>query len=323
MRITPATQRTVLAAAAVLLTSSAFAESKPAPKKLSVDEAIRRIQDREYMEKLRVSHADGVAAAFKGLPEKEAQQALAKLMPLLRREDLGFGHFHLGWAFVNLGPTALPPLLEAAEEDLPRKSWHVVLQSVPWFGIDAIGPLLPLLSHQKAEVRSRAATLLRRACISPGWAIRKPNAADVLPAAAVAVGKLLEDESVEVAVQAADTLSAMGPHAKSAIDAIARAMSAANPELRRGVIRAAGRLGTDAAGALPALNKALRDPDAEVRIQAGDSLVAVAEEGTSVPALIEALADEDGYVAVEVALILAKLGAPAQVHAPPPAGAGW
>ena len=311
MRTTALTQKTVLAIVTVLLACSAFAGGKPAREKMSVDEAIRRIQDRECMEKTRVSHADGVAAAFKGLPDNEAQEALARLMPLLRREDLGFGHFHLSWAFVNLGPASLPPLLKAVEEDLPRKSWHVVRQAIPWFGIDAIEPLLPLLAHQKAEVRLRAATLLQRACVSPGWAVRKPNAADLLPAAAVAVGKLLEDESVDVAVQAGDTLSAMGPHARSAIDAIAAAMAAGNPQLRRGAIRAAGRLGKDAVSALPALIKALNDPDAEVRVQAADSLVAVAEEDASIPILIEALSDDDGYVAVEVALILAKLGAPA------------
>jgi len=79
-----------------------------------------------------------------------------------------------------------------------------------------------------------------------------------------------------------------------------------------------GQIGPKAKAAVPALAKALSDPSREVRVAAGEALAQLEDEAApAVPALLAALRDEDGEVRAKAAAALGVVGPPAASEAIP------
>ena len=107
--------------------------------------------------------------------------------------------------------------------------------------------------------------------------------------------KQLQDDKLEVRLQAADALANLGPDAKEAIPALTAALKGdKEAKVRAYAAFALKKMGAEAKEAVPALTDALKDKDEEVRSVAADALGQLgADAKSAVPALAEALKDPD------------------------------
>ena len=86
------------------------------------------------------------------------------------------------------------------------------------------------------------------------------------------------------------------------------------PGIRADAAAALGHLGPQAKNAVPALEEALKDEEAEVRAQAAQALAAIGEE--AVQPLTKALSDDNRQMRMGAALALGRMGRKAQAAAP-------
>jgi len=90
---------------------------------------------------------------------------------------------------------------------------------------------------------------------------------------------------------AADALARIG---RPAVPALIRALSDPDPELRHQAARALSRMGPSVRDAVPALIRALKDPDPLVRRSAARALGQVGPDAAiAIPALVEAMRSKD------------------------------
>ena len=146
--------------------------------------------------------------------------------------------------------------------------------------------------------RSQAATQL--AAFGPKAAMAVPQLAHVL-----------NDRDANAACAAAFALGKVGTHSKPAVKALLRALSSGkSPELKRAAAEGLGLIGPNAAGAGPALVKALGSKDPDLRAKAAEALGLLGEKvvkKASKP-LRGALSDEETSVRLNAAIALVRLG---------------
>jgi HEAT repeat protein len=120
--------------------------------------------------------------------------------------------------------------------------------------------------------------------------------------------RMVDDPDLDLRVMAAESLDRLGPPAKAAVPALARATGKGDAEIRRAAIRALTGIGTDAAPAIPDIAAALKFSDVRVRRAAAEALSqfgALAKPAES--DLSQALNDEDAEVRRHAADALLKL----------------
>ena len=150
-------------------------------------------------------------------------------------------------------------------------------------------------------LNDRDATVRWRASVALG---------EIGPPAVEAVRVLaeaLEDEDETVRWEAAKALGKIGPDARDAVPALAAALGDSDEVLRTAAATALGMMGAAAMGAVPALIRSLRstgpdDPEAAV-----ETLVKLGRN--SVPALIEALNEDDPLIRSRAAAALTRVAA--------------
>ena len=208
------------------------------------------------------------------------------------------------WAIGKIGPQArasIPELMEA----LVDNDWKVRFPAAWALGrigpdaVETIPSLIHALGDRKVDVRREAVQAL-------GWI--GPQTNEVVPAL---IGSL-KDPDADIRYKAALTLGGFGSTAKEAVPALIDALGDSDELVRRFVPQALGEIGSDAKDAIPALILGFRDE--EVSTYAPSALGKIGK--VAVPALIEALKDEDQIVRHKSASALGYIGPDAKAAVP-------
>jgi len=167
--------------------------------------------------------------------------------------------------------------------------------------IDATADLVVSLADPHAEVREAAQATLE--LIEPRW----PATAAARKAVPRLIEQMLAARSAEAWRHASATLVHAGA---SAVPALIRVLETRNeeaPQFR--TVATLGRIGQDAADALPALEEALGSEAAYVRQAAAEALGHVAPAAAeSIASLVTALDDQDAGVREAAAVALSRFG---------------
>ena len=283
---------------AVLLSAAAFAAEQKA-RKLSVDEAVKLMQDAEAMYKSSAKRK-AAAEAFKDLPQNQVEPALRKLLPLLAGVG-GRGRQALRAAFLNLGDAAIPALVKSLGND---KQYSGALDVLPHFRERAVPLAVAAAQSADPKLRLRGVLLIELLAGSPAW-LR--GSKPILPAVSV-LAKRLAEESPDIAAAAARALGHMGKSAGPAAPALTAALKSSREEVRVAAATTLGTAGPDAAGAYPALAALLNDRSAKARRAAANALArhgqsAAAAAETLGRLLLDAKADTATRVAAAEALV--------------------
>lgn len=206
-------------------------------------------------------------------------------------------------------------------------------------GSPGIPQILQNLSHSSVAVRVASAEALARIGQRDPHSVPALIAAlddpsgDVRTAAAMALGRfgaeataavprlehVLVHDSIPVVLAALQTLGRIGPSASEAVPEIAERLGddSAPALLKSAAATSLGRIARDTDHAIPALERAIRDPDAYVRCQAARALSAYGVQAAAcLPALSEALFDPTEAVRIHAAEALGSMG-PAALPAVP------
>ncbi len=194
---------------------------------------------------------------------------------------------------------AVPELakLSAAGDTRQRLSALYALETLETEAAPAVEALVKAAGDENSFIRWAAARALGK--------MGPLRAEQAVPA----LSKLLEDQNKDVRVTAAAALERYGPAAKSAAEALGRAISHKDVRTRQWAIQALAALGSEGRPAVPALLAALSDPEAMVRAAVVRALGRIAP---AIPAVRDgfrkALNDPDSEVrqAASDALLLGK-----------------
>jgi serine/threonine protein kinase/HEAT repeat protein len=184
----------------------------------------------------------------------------------------------------DVPPTVDLAALAAAALQAPRPA--------PGNGVPRVRDLVAGLMDGDAAVRWRAAVAL----------------GEMGPAAEEAVRALveaMEDAEDSVRWEAAKALGRIGPAARAAVPALAAALAEDDDVLRNAAATALGMLGADAQKAVPALIRSLRGSSDAAPDAAMETLVKLGR--SSVPALIEALNEDDPQIRSRAAQALTRV----------------
>jgi len=258
----------------VLLTAPFLSAEEAAAKKLSIEKAVRLLQDGDAMHKSAEKRKE-VVDAFVDLTDEQKKQALEKLLPLIGKLRGRALHVHRD-ALLRIGKAAIPPLIKALSDDAQCET---VLQVLPYFRESALGPTLELLDEKDPRLRLRGAKTPERMAGWPIWLGRGDRMVGAVPRLA----QSLSDESPEVASTAASVLGLMGARAKPALPALTQALAAKDSGVRIASAAALQKIGAEAGPAVPTLISLLDDEDEKVRGAAVRALGAIG--GPAVPAI--------------------------------------
>ena len=213
---------------------------------------------------------------------KKAQPALAALVKALGDRDQQV-LFHVAQALAGIGPVAeaaVPGLIKnlgSGDRQVSYRSAYALGQ----IGKAAAPELIKLLTSSSSKARAAAARSL-------SW-IKPPP-----PAAFGPLIETLRDSDKTVNRNASE---ALGSYGKAAAPALAKALGAAEPVIRRGAARALRLMESGAEPAEGALTRALGDSDAAVR---GSAVSALSRLGLPtarlVPLLMARLEDSEASV---------------------------
>jgi HEAT repeat protein len=222
-------------------------------------------------------------------------------------------------ALQNIGPAAVPALLQALKDRRPRVRAGAVLtlgllhdeldtvpaellaarkdadEAVRLEVIRALGAFVVQLSSHKPDAQPRDnPSLARRACVT-------------------ALLEALADDSVPVRRQAALSLAGLDATAEGAVPALRRALQSKDRDLQGNVLRALGALGRHDKTVLPVLLEGLRNNDApDNQAAATDALGAMgANAAPAVPDLMKVLRDQPGGPDIPATHALAHMGSAA------------
>ena len=185
------------------------------------------------------------APLYRGVAFEEYRRALARASaadrPALLRAIGSFGD-DAAPAVNNLAKALADPEAEV------RAAAAWALSQMPAAGTAAVPALDRSLADSNLRVRCLSAAALR----SMG-----PAAVNAIPG----LVKALDDDEFPVRALAADALGALGPAGKPAVEALTRRLGGGREQsvfVLRSLATALGNIGPDAAGALPALQQALK-----------------------------------------------------------------
>lgn len=127
-----------------------------------------------------------------------------------------------------------------------------------------------------------------------------------------ALTKALSDEAISVRKEAAFALGEIGEPAKEAVPALIKALSDDFKEVRGNAAFALGKMSKNAAAAVLPLIQKLGDRDGFVRVNASLALYRIDKSQIDIviPALVEALGDEDKEVSRNAVKALQQIGIP-------------
>lgn len=196
-------------------------------------------------------------------------------------------------AIARLGPSVVPPLVEATREragSVRRESLHALGLMGPE-ARGALGRIEELTRDPDASTRREAASVL--------WSISgRPDAASTLIEA-------LRDPDKSERSLSAYRLGLMGPAAASAVPALIGMLEGAEPSDHEAALNALGRIGPQSLAALPTMLRRSTSSSPGV-IPWVVSLASLGPGG--VPVLIEGLDDPDDGIRWTAAAALGKIG---------------
>lgn len=247
-------------------------------------------------------------------------------------------------ALYELGAFVIPKLIDAwSDESMDVR--RGVSKAMYQMGPRMVGDLTKAVGHKDLAVRAQAVQLLYGVAQKEEWQV-----VDILPA----LIKALDDPDSEVRIGAAKAVSAYRKNAEEAIPVLTRRLKDPEPYVRTWMIMALESIKPTAEEAIPALTEALLDHDCDVRLEAANAWATIGKyevlilktadlkqltEGlkgtseyerrrsaealgsigpaakTAVPALTEALLDEDCEVRVWAARALCVIGEDHDVQA--------
>jgi RNA polymerase sigma factor (sigma-70 family) len=190
----------------------------------------------------------------------------------------------------------IPALVESLKDKVTLVQ-NAAAGAMAFIGKDAVPTLLELLKGKNSESRKWAAVALS----SIG-----PEAKEAVPA----LIECLEDEDPNLRSWAAGALGSLAPESKSAIPALIRSLAKEDLGSTQGrtgsTINALSKFGQVA---VPALNRALKDPNVKIRASAAGSLALLGSAAKeAIPELILALRDESLLVRQNATSALVILG---------------
>jgi HEAT repeat protein len=221
----------------------------------------------------------------------------------------------------KIGKAAVPELIRALKspEQVVRRQAVIALAKIGPDAGEALPAVAAALADRDKEIRTFAVAavvkldpegktsfdLLRKSACDPEKEVRlavvlalEEMTAREPRALAVLEGLLQGDADKGIRIATAATLGRLGPTARPAIPALAKALRDADPEVRLGVAHVLVQIDPEQAGAVvPGLIEGLRDKDEKIRRGAAYVLGQVGPAARpALPALTEALKDPDAAV---------------------------
>jgi HEAT repeat protein len=217
---------------------------------------------------------------------------------------------------------ALTKALEDPDEDVSRKA-VIALGKMGPSAKAAIPALAKALRGYDINIRQEAAIALVK--IDPAAisifiaALEDANAGDRYEAV-IALGEMDSPAKAGasyayVGLEAAIVLGMMGPSAKAAVPALTKALRHHDINVRREAAIALGKIGADAKAAIPALTKALDDSDINVCREATIALVKIGDDAVSILINILEYSATDSRIMTIVA-VLGEMGPSAKAAVP-------
>jgi len=198
-------------------------------------------------------------------------------------------------ALVEQGQGSVPvlrQLLRAHDEYLHAQAMEVVHR----LGPDAVGLLTEMLEDRRVSIRRSAIDILIDLA---------PDTESVQPA----LRRVLNDDDLLVARDAARALGALGERAAPSQSSLVESLSHRDPHVRLYAAEALASIGPGAAASTTELTQALDDPFPGVRWGACEALASIGPAAApAVPRLIDAMKDDYLYVRICAAGALGSIG---------------
>ncbi|HMF17886.1 MAG TPA: HEAT repeat domain-containing protein [Gemmataceae bacterium] len=169
---------------------------------------------------------------------------------------------------------------------------------------DADPPLGKALADPSADVRISAAQAL--------WNIKSKSAKDLTPIAVIC----LQDKDSGVRSRAAAALGSFKAGDNEVLDALQNALGDSSGKVRVQAAYALGNIGLAAKKALPKLVEALHDSEVKVRLIAAQALWVLDKQTQGVGVLAEALKNPDAEIRINAAMSLGRIGKEAKSAVP-------
>ncbi|MDD3906313.1 MAG: HEAT repeat domain-containing protein [Candidatus Omnitrophica bacterium] len=291
-----------------------------APAKVAVPTLVKTLRD-PY------SYVRREAVIALGKIGPSAKAAIPVLAEALRHHDINVRREAV-IALGEMGPpaeAAVPALTKALEdpdEDVSRKA-VIALGKMGPSAKAAIPALAKALRGYDINIRQEAAIALVKidpAAISIFIAALEDANAGGWYEATIAIGEMDSPAKAGasyayVGLEAAIVLGMMGPSAKAAVPALTKALKHHDINVRREAVIALGKIGADAKAAVPALTKALDDPDINVCREATIALVKIGDDAVSILINILEYSATDSRIMTIVA-VLGEMGPSAKAAVP-------
>jgi len=200
--------------------------------------------------------------------EKFIRNNLAAITNLLNDPDVKIRRKAVDFLDIieDAATPALPLLTKSLQDPDRFVRWsaaRAISNIAPDKAAVAVPGLAKLLSDPDLNVRLAASKTLKE---------MGPVARAAVPALAIAVNS----GDVEARLAAMEALQSIGPEfGKAAVPQLIEALTNFDPRIRRTAAKTLGDFGPAAFAAIPVLRRMLGDQDAEVRVHAGDAILAI------------------------------------------------
>ncbi|MCC6421363.1 MAG: HEAT repeat domain-containing protein [Gemmataceae bacterium] len=250
---------------------------------------------------VRRSAACAVGHMGKATPEAKAalNAGLADKEPAVRQ--------NVAWALGRLGDDMLPGLrraLKDADTLVRRDAAGSVARLSAGVAADALPELVKCAADKDVELRKAAVAALVR--------LTEFARPEEIAAAKAPLAQALKDREPEIRRNAALAMAGLGGQdALSAMEVLLDLLQNGSLNMRRQVALALKNVGPEAKAAVPALRKALADPDEELRMNAAVAFIGLKATGEpAVPDLTKLVVDqkEAKRVRMQAAVALSRIG---------------
>jgi HEAT repeat protein len=203
-------------------------------------------------------------------------------------------------ALINIGPKAIPPLIEALGDDDPA------IRGYTAFALAWIGPDAQVINQLKAKSPDGCLNVLYYMIEMDS---RSPGSRDIYKVAVPILSDFLKSPERFDRLRAILCLGRIGPQARAAIPPLIELLQDPDDDLRWRAAFAIGYVGPETTEAVPALVSLCRNEKAFVRSHAAESLGQIGQATEEVVgALVTLRPDEDPFVRSQAAESLGQLG---------------